>query len=68
MEETIEIKAKVAEPTKKILEDIKWIYQENYTDLSEEQIYGYMIEDMLEAYLEGSEEEVWEDETADEEN
>ncbi|UFX83034.1 hypothetical protein [Candidatus Absconditicoccus praedator] len=57
MEEEITINAKVAEPTKKIIEDIRGIYKENYPDLSEEYINGYMLEDMLEAFLEGGEED-----------
>ncbi len=53
----ITINANVSEATDKILSDIISIYKENYPDIEEKEIWGYVIEDMLEAYLEWSEEE-----------
>lgn len=53
----LNINASISETTLNILEDIKAVYKENYSDLSDADLWGYMIEDMLESYLEGSDEE-----------
>lgn len=50
------IEANVTESTTKILEDVYSIYKENYSDVWDKELWGYLIEDMLEAYLESSDE------------
>ncbi len=61
MEKQYNINMKVSEPTEKILNDIFGIYKENYPELGDEEIWGYFVEDMLESYLEGVEQEEGED-------
>ncbi len=65
--EKVTINANVADSTKKILEDVFKIYKENYSDISDEDLWWYMIEDMLEAYLEWPDEEDENEEEYDDE-
>lgn len=54
------LSANVSETTKKIFDDMKKIYLENYEWETEENIIWYILEDMLEAFLEWTEE--WDEE------
>jgi hypothetical protein len=51
----MDLSANVSETTKKIFDDMKKIYLENYEGEKDEDIMGYILEDMLEAFLEGVE-------------
>jgi hypothetical protein len=70
----MDLSANVSETTKKIFDDMKRIYLENYEWEKDENIIWYILEDMLEAFLEWTEEgedmddEEWEENSEDEES